>query len=64
MDYTKTVIEPIKQAVPRSRVRAWVEDYSSVTAEVLFLEGEVHLGRKPVRPSPTDSSFDIHLQPS
>jgi hypothetical protein len=49
MDYTKTVVDPIRQVVPRSRVRGVVEDYT-VTATVLLLEGETHLGRKPVRP--------------
>lgn len=47
MDYTKTVVDPIRQVVPRSRVRGLVEDFT-VTAEVLLLEGETHLGRKPV----------------
>ncbi|KAF8575349.1 hypothetical protein K439DRAFT_1370155 [Ramaria rubella] len=46
MDYTKTVVDPIKQVVPRSRVRGFLEDYT-VEAEVLLLEGETHLGRKP-----------------
>lgn len=48
MDYSKTVVDPIRQVVPRSRVRGLVEDFT-VTAEVLLLEGETHLGRKPVR---------------
>ena len=49
MDYTKTVVDPIRQVVPRSRVRGLVEDFRAVTAKVLLLEGETHLGRKPVR---------------
>jgi hypothetical protein len=51
MDYTKTVVDPIRQVAPRSQIRGFVEDYSPVKAEVLMLEGEIHLGRKPVRPS-------------
>ncbi|KAF8516366.1 hypothetical protein JB92DRAFT_3082720 [Gautieria morchelliformis] len=46
MDYTKTVVDPIRQVVPRNRIRGVVEDYT-VTAEILLLEGETHLGRKP-----------------
>lgn len=48
MDYTKTVVDPVTEVVPRSRLRGFVEDFT-VKAEVLLLEGETHLGRKPVR---------------
>lgn len=47
MDYTKTVVDPLKEVVPRSRVRGFTEDFN-VGGEVLLLEGETHLGRKPV----------------
>ncbi|EUC66781.1 O-FucT domain protein, partial [Rhizoctonia solani AG-3 Rhs1AP] len=47
MDYTKSVVEPIKQVAPRSRLRGMVEDYSHITTDVLVLAGETHLNRKP-----------------
>lgn len=48
MDYLKSVVEPIKQIAPRSALKGLVDDYESETADVLLLEGEIHLGRKPV----------------
>ncbi|KDN50150.1 hypothetical protein RSAG8_01486, partial [Rhizoctonia solani AG-8 WAC10335] len=47
MDYTKSVVEPIKQVAPRSRLRGMVEDYSDISTDVLVLAGETHLNRKP-----------------
>ncbi|KAG8903163.1 hypothetical protein FRB99_003664 [Tulasnella sp. 403] len=47
MDYLKSVVEPIKQVAPLSRLRGWVDDYDQVDADILVLEGETHLGRKP-----------------
>jgi hypothetical protein len=49
MDYTKSVVDPIKQVAPRSRLRGMVEDYNDIDTDVLVLAGETHLGRKPVR---------------
>jgi hypothetical protein len=49
MDYLKSVVEPIRQVVPSSRLRGLIEDYDSVNTDVLVLEGETHLNRKPVR---------------
>lgn len=48
MDYTKTVVEPIRQVVPRHTLRGFKEDYEDISADVLLIEGEIHLGRKPV----------------
>ncbi|CAE6424929.1 unnamed protein product [Rhizoctonia solani] len=47
MDYTKSVVEPIKQVAPRSRLRGMFDDYNHIDAEVLVLAGETHLNRKP-----------------
>lgn len=47
MDYLKSVVTPIKQAAPLSRIRGWVDDYNHITTDILVLEGETHLGRKP-----------------
>ena len=44
----KTVIQPIRQVVPRSSIRGFKDDYYHVDADVVLLEGEVHAGRKPV----------------
>ena len=49
MDYLKSVVEPIKQVAPRSALKGLIDDYGSETANVLLLEGETHLNRKPVR---------------
>ncbi|GJJ13799.1 hypothetical protein Clacol_008056 [Clathrus columnatus] len=46
MEYTRTVAPTIRQVLPRSRVHGWVEDFT-LNADVLFLEGETHLSRKP-----------------
>ncbi|KIJ45168.1 hypothetical protein M422DRAFT_207427 [Sphaerobolus stellatus SS14] len=45
LEYIKAVVDPIREVVPRSRVRGFVEDFT-VNTEVLLLEGETHLGRK------------------
>ncbi|THH21521.1 hypothetical protein EW146_g25 [Bondarzewia mesenterica] len=47
MDYTKTVSEPIRQVVPRSSLRGFVEEYADRDEDVVILAGETHLGRKP-----------------
>ena len=47
-DFDKTVIQPIRQVVPRSSIRGFMDDYYHVDADVVLLEGEVHVGRKPV----------------
>lgn len=48
MEYTKSVVPAIRQLLPYSRIRGWVEDFT-MDVDVLLLEGEVHLSRKPVR---------------
>ncbi|CEL57748.1 hypothetical protein RSOLAG1IB_02492 [Rhizoctonia solani AG-1 IB] len=47
MEYTKSVVEPIKQIAPRSRLRGMFDDYNHINAKVLVLAGETHLNRKP-----------------
>ncbi|KAG8761886.1 hypothetical protein FRC11_012538 [Ceratobasidium sp. 423] len=47
MDYTKSVVEPIKQVAPRSRLRGMFDDYKDINTDVLVLAGETHLNRKP-----------------
>ena len=47
MEMTKTVIEPVRHVAPRSMLRGWVDQFYDKTEDVLLLEGEVHLDRKP-----------------
>ena len=59
MDYTKSVVEPMKQVAPRSRLRGMVEDYRDIDTDVLVLAGETHLNRKPVRKILTSEIHDL-----
>lgn len=43
----KDVAVPIRQAAPRNLLRGLYEDFGFIEQDVLLLEGEVHLGRKP-----------------
>jgi hypothetical protein len=47
MEFVKSVVKPIKQVARYSSLRGFIDDYSYVTQDVLLLEGETHLGRKP-----------------
>ncbi|KAG9099445.1 hypothetical protein FS749_001252 [Ceratobasidium sp. UAMH 11750] len=46
-DWMKSVVDHMLEVAPRSRLRGLVEDYGWVDREVLLLEGEIHLNRKP-----------------
>lgn len=48
MDYVKHVALPIRQVAPRQSLRGFKEDFAHLTADVVLLSGEIHLGRKPV----------------
>ena len=48
----KTVIRHIKQVAPRSSIRGFKDDYNHVDTDVVLLEGEVHVGTKPVSIAP------------
>ena len=48
----RTVIQPIKQVAPRSSIRSFNDDYYHVDSDVVLLEGETHIWRKPVRFAP------------
>lgn len=48
-EYAKTVVDPIRQVVPRSALRGLLDEYRHIEADVLLIEGELHLNRKPVR---------------
>lgn len=47
-DMVKDVISPIYEAAPINRIRGLYEDFHDISARVLLLRGELHLGRKPV----------------
>ncbi|KAG9045288.1 hypothetical protein FS837_006553 [Tulasnella sp. UAMH 9824] len=47
MDYLKSVVQPIKQVAPLRWVKGWYEDYKDQDTDIVVLEGETHLGRKP-----------------
>lgn len=44
----KHVALPVRQVAPRQSLRGFKEDFSHLTADVVLLSGEIHLGRKPV----------------
>ncbi|KAF8126161.1 hypothetical protein EV363DRAFT_1174586 [Boletus edulis] len=46
-DFVKDVVLPIPEAAPRDRIRGLYEDFYNVSARVLLMRGELHLGRKP-----------------
>ena len=51
---TKTVTENSVEVAITSQMRGLVDEYGHSDADVLFIEGEIHSGTKPVRPnSPT-----------
>lgn len=47
MEWLKSVVKPIKQVAPLRSIRGWQEDYAFLDHDVVLLEGEIHLGRKP-----------------
>ncbi|KAG8909061.1 hypothetical protein FRC01_007170, partial [Tulasnella sp. 417] len=47
IDYHKSVVQPIKQVAPLRWVKGWQDDYKNTDTDILLLEGETHLGRKP-----------------
>ncbi|KAG8904900.1 hypothetical protein FRC01_008555, partial [Tulasnella sp. 417] len=47
IDYHKSVVQPTKQVAPLRWVKGWQDDYKNTDTDILLLEGETHLGRKP-----------------
>jgi len=47
MDFLKSVTEPIQEIALRSSLRGLIDDYDHYNEDVLLLEGETHLFRKP-----------------
>jgi hypothetical protein len=47
MDLTKTVIKPIREVARHDSIHGFLQEFKNVSQNVFFLEGEIHLGRKP-----------------
>lgn len=47
LDYNKAVVEPSRQVAPLHELRGVANDWGHIDADVLLLEGEIHLHRKP-----------------
>jgi len=47
MDFAKDVVKPIRRIAPYATLRGFVEDYAGLEHDIVLLEGEIHLGRKP-----------------
>ncbi|KAG9125975.1 hypothetical protein FRC07_005383 [Ceratobasidium sp. 392] len=47
IEFMKSVVDHMLEVAPRSQLRGLVENYGWVDTEVLLLEGEIHLDRKP-----------------
>lgn len=47
MDWTKTVVDPIKQVARYSALRGFIDEFAGFNQDVVLFEGELHLGRKP-----------------
>ena len=54
MDHLKSTVGPQKQITPREHIKGLVDDYGDITEDVLLLEGETHLSRKPVSSAKRD----------
>lgn len=48
-EFGKTVEHPAREVVPLDMMRGFVDDYAELTEDVVWLQGEVHADRKPVR---------------
>ncbi|KAG8918191.1 hypothetical protein FRC02_002550 [Tulasnella sp. 418] len=64
MEFAKTITEPIRQVAPMERVRGFMEEYGNITAKILYLQGEVHIPRKPgsmrfITPGARDKIIEI-----
>ena len=53
----KTVIQPIRQVVPRSSIRGFKDDYYHVDTDVVLIEGEIHAKTRPVSTAPHFCSY-------
>lgn len=47
MEYSKAVVDPIRQITPRKALHGFKNDFEDRKEEVVLLAGEVHYGRKP-----------------
>lgn len=47
-EYTKSVVEPIREVAPKKILRSFWDNYGDVHADVFHIAGETHHDRKPV----------------
>ena len=47
MDYTKTVVKPIRVVARHDSIHGFIQEFKNVSQDVFLLEGVIHLGRKP-----------------
>ncbi|KAK0217398.1 hypothetical protein EDD85DRAFT_916574 [Armillaria nabsnona] len=47
MEYSRAVVDPIRQIAPRKALHGFKNDFEGRKEEVVLLAGEVHYGRKP-----------------
>lgn len=48
-EYTKSVVDPLREVAPKQSLRGFWDKYGSIQADVLYVAGEIHHDRKPVR---------------
>ncbi|KAG8961209.1 hypothetical protein FRC03_005673 [Tulasnella sp. 419] len=63
-EFAKSITEPIRQVAPMERVRGFVDEYGNIPHKILYLQGEIHMPRKPgsmrfMTPSARDKMIDI-----
>jgi hypothetical protein len=61
LELDKTVTRPIRQVAPRSLIRGFKDDYYHVDTDLVLIEGNVHVGRKPVSIAPHFRSHNSDL---
>ena len=64
MEFSKTVVQPMRQVAPRSTIRGFTDDYYHVDADVVVLAGETHVGSKPVSNLPRSHVTDAQSRGS
>lgn len=60
MEYMKTVTESARQVAPRTLIRGFRDDFVDVADDVVLLEGETHLERKPVSYSHRNGKSELN----
>lgn len=48
MEFLRTVTKPGIQTAPCSQIQGLKDDFGSIIEDVILVEGETHVGRKPI----------------